>query len=45
MNHFIKTLQARPNTVILLIAVYFLINLIARVSLPNSLEMDEAGQI
>lgn len=45
MNHFIKTLQARPNTVILLIAIYFLINLIARVSLPNSLEMDEAGQI
>lgn len=45
MNHLVKTLQARPNTVILLIAVYFLINLIVRVSLPNALEMDEAGQI
>lgn len=45
MNFLVKRLQSRPNTVILLIAVYFLINLIVRMSLPNSLEMDEAGQI
>lgn len=45
MNFLVRRLQTRPDTVILLIALYFLVNLIVRVSLPNALEMDEAGQI
>jgi 4-amino-4-deoxy-L-arabinose transferase-like glycosyltransferase len=45
MNSLVEKLETRPNTFILLIGGYFLLNLIVRVSLPNSLEMDEAGQI
>ena len=45
MNSLVEKLETRPNTFILLIGGYFLLNLIVRVSLPNSLEMDGAGQI
>ena len=45
MNSLVENLETRPNSFILLIGGYFLLNLIVRVCLPNSLEMDEAGQI
>ncbi|CAN7648250.1 glycosyltransferase family 39 protein [Rhizobium sp. LjRoot30] len=38
-------LQKRPNLVLVLLAGYFLLNLIVRLSLPDSLEIDEAEQI
>ncbi|WP_349433536.1 glycosyltransferase family 39 protein [Pararhizobium sp. A13] len=45
MNSLVEKLETRPSTFILLIGAYFLLNLIVRICLPNSLEMDEAGQI
>ncbi|WP_438749411.1 glycosyltransferase family 39 protein [Pararhizobium sp. O133] len=45
MNFLVRHLQTRPATFIFLVAAYFALNVIVRLSLPNSLEMDEAGQI
>lgn len=45
MNSLVEKFETRLNTFILLISGYFLLNLIVRVCLPNSLERDEAGQI
>lgn len=45
MKTLAQTLETRPGTFFLLIGAYFLLNLVVRVSLPNSLEMDEAAQI
>ncbi|MCV9963498.1 glycosyltransferase family 39 protein [Pararhizobium sp. BT-229] len=45
MNSLVEKLETRPDTVILLIGAYFLLNLMVRILLPNSLEIDEAGQI
>ncbi|KQS96521.1 MULTISPECIES: glycosyltransferase family 39 protein [unclassified Rhizobium] len=45
MNFLVRRLQTHSSAFLLFIAAYFTLNLIVRLSLPNSLEMDEAGQI
>ncbi len=41
----IAALRARPDLVIVLLAAYFLVNLLVRITLPNSLELDESQQV
>lgn len=40
-----RFLRSSPNAVLLLLAGYFLLNLLVRMALPDSLERDEAQQI
>lgn len=41
----IRFIQKRPDAVVLLLAGYFLLNIVVRLILPNTLEIDEAEQI
>ena len=45
MNFLAEKLEARALAFIVLIGVYFAVNLATRLSLPNALEIDEAAQI
>lgn len=41
----LNRLEQRPSLFLVIIGLYFTVNLIVRISLPNSLELDEAQQI